>query len=164
MIFMDSITLIFVINQKCLAVTSRPNNNLFLLIFLRLLCVFQGADKKKTWHTQNKKLMNWEKSLFLIVCTEYREIRNKGSAFQGLGLYNPRPKMARWGNSGIHKEWPWNITWWEPRWRVVANPQPQRGREPRDTLTSVHIGQTQPEVCQLVMKFIQLSLPRHPAG
>ena len=92
---MDSITLIFVINQKCLAVTSRPNNNLFLLIFLRLLCVFQGADKKKTWHTQNKKLMNWEKSLFLIVCTEYREIRNKGSAFQGLGLYNPRPKMAR---------------------------------------------------------------------
>ena len=92
---MDRITLIFVINQKCLAVTSSPNNDLFLFIFLHLLCVFQVPDKKNMWHTQNKKLMNWEKSLFLIVCTEYREIRNKGSAFQGLNLYNPRPKMVR---------------------------------------------------------------------
>ena len=80
---MDSITLIFVINQKCLAVTSSPNNDLFLFIFLHLLCVFQVPDKKNMWHTQNKKLMNWEKSLFLIVCTEYREIRNTVQHFKG---------------------------------------------------------------------------------
>ena len=51
---MDNITLIFVINEKCPAVTSSPNNHLFLFIYLHLLCIFQGPDRKQVAHSESE--------------------------------------------------------------------------------------------------------------
>lgn len=51
---MDNITIIFVINEKCPAVTSSPNNHLFLFICLHLLCIFKGPERKQVAHSESE--------------------------------------------------------------------------------------------------------------